>query len=110
MVISHVYWTERFGADDATVGQTLILNGNPYAIVGVAGSEFIGTTTDLRPDVWFPFEEYKRVYWARSERASNRERRAILPFVRAARGNPCVLTSFLATRLQLIVGVAYPQL
>lgn len=86
VVVSHAYWTERFSADDDAVGETLVLNGNPYTIVGVASPEFLGTDANRWPQAWFPFEEYKRVYWARSERASNREGSVIRPFVRAAEG------------------------
>jgi len=86
VVLSHAYWIERYAGSNDALGQTLFLNNNPYTIVGVAGPEFIGTSSESRPQVWLTFEEYKRVYWARSERATDPEGRAIEPIVRLAEG------------------------
>lgn len=41
VVLSHGLWQRRFGADPRIVGQTLLLNGNSYTIVGVLSSQFI---------------------------------------------------------------------
>ena len=35
IVISHSYWTQRFGMDDAVVGETVSINGTPATIIGV---------------------------------------------------------------------------
>jgi predicted permease len=53
VVLSHAFWTRRFHADPTIVGQTLTLNGYPFAIVGVAPEGFLGTGV-LAPDVWGP--------------------------------------------------------
>ena len=73
VLLSFSYWQTEFNADPSIVGRTLHLNNNPYTIIGVVGPEFRGSSAATRPDVWLPFEEYKRVYWARSNRESNRE-------------------------------------
>src|SRR5262245_32042723 len=39
-VLSHGYWTRRFGGDCSVVGQTLRVRGVPFAIVGVAARGF----------------------------------------------------------------------
>jgi predicted permease len=41
VVLSHGLWQRRFGADPRLVGQTLVLNGNSYTIVGVLAPQFI---------------------------------------------------------------------
>ena len=41
-VISHGYWTRRFGMDAAAVGRTIHLSQTPFTIVGVAPREFFG--------------------------------------------------------------------
>jgi predicted permease len=39
-ILGHRLWRERFGADPATVGQTIQLNREPYQVVGVAPAGF----------------------------------------------------------------------
>jgi len=53
MVISYELWQRRFGGDRNVVGQTVPLNGTPFAIVGVTPPGFQGTTV-LRSDAWVP--------------------------------------------------------
>jgi predicted permease len=53
MVISYELWQRRFGGDPKIVGQTVPLNGHPFAIVGVAPRGFQGTTL-MRSDAWVP--------------------------------------------------------
>ena len=53
MVISYELWQRRFAGDRTIIGQTVPLNGAPFAIVGVAPPGFQGTTV-LRSDVWVP--------------------------------------------------------
>lgn len=55
-VISAASWRRRFGADPGVVGRTVILNGEPYSIVGVVaeGFHFSGPYLD-HCDVWTPF-------------------------------------------------------
>jgi predicted permease len=52
-VISHRLWTRRFNADPRIVGQTMVLNGHAFTVVGVARERFQGTSI-LAPDLWVP--------------------------------------------------------
>jgi len=47
-ILHHGFWTRRFGADPSVVGQTLMLNGRAFTIVGIAPPGF--TSIDLRND------------------------------------------------------------
>jgi predicted permease len=61
-VISHQAWTRYFGQDPTIVGGDVILNGQPFTIVGVAGQPFFGET--VRPDpaaIWIPMGQEPRV-------------------------------------------------
>jgi len=40
VVISHRLWTDRFGADPSIAGRSIILDRQPYTVVGVAPSGF----------------------------------------------------------------------
>jgi predicted permease len=53
VVLSHRFWTRRFHADPAIVGQTLWLNSRSFTVVGVASDGFRGTSV-VAPDVWVP--------------------------------------------------------
>lgn len=53
-VIAHGLWERRFGADPASVGATLTLNGEPFRIVGVTPEGFVGAVAGFRFDVWVP--------------------------------------------------------
>jgi putative ABC transport system permease protein len=51
VVLSHKFWSVRFNADRAIVGQTLRLNGQSFTVAGVASDDFRGTGV-VAPDVW----------------------------------------------------------
>jgi putative ABC transport system permease protein len=45
VVLSHAFWTQQYGADRRVIGQTAVLDGAPFIVVGV-----------MPPGVDFPFE------------------------------------------------------
>jgi putative ABC transport system permease protein len=52
-VISHGLWTRRFNADPGILGRSVLLNSEPYTIVGVMPEGFSYPT---KRDVWTPLE------------------------------------------------------
>lgn len=76
VVLSHSYWTTRFGRNPAAIGEILIVNGQHLTIVGVAPEGFEGTTLGARPRVFVPitlrgvmepgFNRFhdRKTYWA----------------------------------------------
>jgi predicted permease len=54
-VLSYHYWQEKFSGDPEVVGQSVIVNGVPFSIIGVAPPNFFGVTLDaVPPDMWLP--------------------------------------------------------
>ncbi len=55
-VVSEAYWRSRMGADPAAVGKTLVLNGHPFRVVGVVGTESVFRALDGEhaAEVWIP--------------------------------------------------------
>ena len=51
-VLSHGFWTRRFGANPAAIGKPIMLNGHVATIVGVMGPEFALPAADV--DLWMP--------------------------------------------------------
>jgi len=53
-VLSHGYWTRRFGASPAILNQSLTVNGRAMTVVGVARAPFDGVQRGLAPDLFIP--------------------------------------------------------
>jgi len=54
IVLGHAYWQGRFGGDPAIVGQSIILNGHPFQVVGVAPPEFKGPMNFAEIPIYAP--------------------------------------------------------
>jgi len=54
VVLSHAYWQNQFGGDHDVLGRTLIVNGTPLTVVGVAPPGFHGTSVGARASVFVP--------------------------------------------------------
>ena len=52
-VLSHTFWTNRFGANRAVLGRTITLNGQPFVVAGVMPAGFT-YPADRAVDVWIP--------------------------------------------------------
>lgn len=50
-IISHDYWMRRFGGTPDAVGRTILMEGQPVAIVGVTPAPFMGATIGERADI-----------------------------------------------------------
>ena len=55
-VLSHDWWTRRFGRDPSVLGQTLYVKGVPITIVGVAAPGFTGVEHSRPTDIWIPLQ------------------------------------------------------
>jgi putative ABC transport system permease protein len=60
VILSYGLWKERFGGDPAIVGKSIVVNGRPQTVVGVAPQNFQwfikdGSLTGAKPQMWSPF-------------------------------------------------------
>ncbi len=55
-VMSFHTWQGKYGSDPSVVGATFQINGNPFAMIGVAPPSFFGAKLDSSdmPDFWLP--------------------------------------------------------
>jgi predicted permease len=55
-VVSDAYWRRRLGADPNAIGKTLMVDGDPFVLVGVMPSGFRhpGRTVQTEVDMWLP--------------------------------------------------------
>ncbi|MEO6004935.1 MAG: ABC transporter permease [Opitutus sp.] len=58
LVLSHHLWEIQFGADPRIVGQSVVVNGRPFTVVGIAPREFTGTNRGEVIDVYVPMTMY----------------------------------------------------
>jgi predicted permease len=53
-VLSYDYWRTRFAASHDVVGKTMLVNGHPFAILGVAPQNFDSAIGGYKPGVFIP--------------------------------------------------------
>jgi predicted permease len=54
VVLSHGFWQTRFSGSSGVVGQTIVLNGTAFTVVGVGPERFAGLMTPLAAALWVP--------------------------------------------------------
>jgi predicted permease len=54
VVLSFSYWQRRFGADPGILNQSILVNGHPFTVVGVAPPGFHSVVMGDTPDVFVP--------------------------------------------------------
>ena len=59
VILSHDFWTRRFGADPGIIDRTVTLNAQPFTVVGVAPAGFRGSFVLGNPDFWAPSMMYR---------------------------------------------------
>lgn len=74
IVLGHGLWRNRFAADPAIVGKTIVLSSRPFTVVGIAPPAFHGLETILAPEFWVPLgmlEQLVPKVPSRTERSSH---------------------------------------
>jgi predicted permease len=58
VVLSHRVWQNTYGSDPGLVGATLVVEGHPVTVVGIAAAGFFGETLQSDPpDMWVPVQQ-----------------------------------------------------
>ncbi len=57
VVISYALWQGQFGGRSDAVGASILLNGKPFVVAGVAPPEFFGVRPGEVPDVYIPVRD-----------------------------------------------------
>lgn len=66
-IISERLWREHFGAPGSVIGETILVYGSPFTIVGVAQTGFFDVDTDSRRDLWMPRPSLALVFGDRDQ-------------------------------------------
>ena len=58
LVLSHRAWQTIYGSDPSIVGSTLVVEGHPLTVIGIAPAGFFGETLESDPpDIWIPLQQ-----------------------------------------------------
>jgi predicted permease len=57
-VVSYSFWQRKLGQDAAIAGKSIVVNGSPLTIIGVAPPEFFGYQLGDSRDLWIPLSLY----------------------------------------------------
>jgi predicted permease len=95
-VLSHRFWTSRFGGNPAIIGETVRINEQPFTIVGITPDGFQGTGVRAS-DVWIPI-----TMTATSTGTSVLTNRAAAAVLLGARLKPGVLLAAAAAEINAI--------
>jgi putative ABC transport system permease protein len=55
IVLGHSYWKKRFNSDPNAIGRTVLVNAQPFTVVGVVPETFTGTYAVVEFDAYLPF-------------------------------------------------------
>ena len=61
VVLSHRAWIRRFGGDSSVVGRTVVLNRQPFTVIGVAERGFQGHTAAMDVAMWVPMGVFPQI-------------------------------------------------
>jgi predicted permease len=57
-VLSHRLWQTTYAADPSVLASTLVIEGHPFTVIGVAPPGFFGETLQSDPpDIWLPLQQ-----------------------------------------------------
>jgi predicted permease len=85
-VLGHVLWRQRFGADSTVIGRAVVVNGQPFTVIGVASPDFGGAFPGLGFDLWLPLGARPALYPANARWAEWRGTRFLYAVGRLAPG------------------------
>lgn len=54
IVVSESFWRSYLGADSSVVGRTIVVNGQPFTLIGVAPRAFQGLDAPIETEAWVP--------------------------------------------------------
>jgi len=62
VVLNHNFWTTRLNANPGVIGQTYVINGLGYTVIGVMPAGFRGLNTFNNPAFWAPSTMHDQIY------------------------------------------------
>jgi predicted permease len=86
VVLSHGFWERRFASDPKAVGRSLVVNGHPMTVVGVAERDFHGFEVGDSIDVYAPLMMRAQILPTQRPGLGNFRARSLTPVARLREG------------------------
>jgi putative ABC transport system permease protein len=61
IVLNYGFWQRKFAGNPGVIGQSVLLNGQGFTIVGIAPKGFQGTGVIGGPDMWIPMSMHDQI-------------------------------------------------
>ncbi len=74
VVLSHGFWERSFGANPGVIGQSVLLNGQGFTIIGVTPKGFQGTAVIGGPDMFVPMSMHDQILTGFTKQLFNERR------------------------------------
>jgi len=73
VVLSYNYWKRQFGSAPSAIGKSMVVNGVPFTVVGVAPPAFFGLDPGIVHDLWLPLSTQNLViqHWPKTTDAAS---------------------------------------
>ena len=70
VIVGHRFWQTRLSADPGVIGSTLVVEGRPHVVVGVAAEDYRGHFSSHRPgfQIWLPLTAHPQLSGPRTLR------------------------------------------
>jgi predicted permease len=100
VVLNHGFWERVMASNPSVIGQSVLLNGQGFTIIGIAPKGFQGTTVIGGPDMWIPMSMHDQILTGFTKSLFNERR--FLGFSAVARLKPGVRQEQASAELQAI--------
>jgi predicted permease len=100
VVLNHGFWERVMASNPSMIGQSVLINGQGFTIIGVAPKGFQGTSVIGGPDMWIPMSMHDQILTGFSKSLFNERR--FLGFSAVARLKPGVRQEQAKAELQAI--------
>lgn len=108
VILSYKFW-KKLGGDTSIVGNTIVLNGHAFTVIGVGPPGYTGIDTGVAPEFWVPLAMHS---WIRPSGDEWFENRRALFLSIAARLKPGISISTAQAQMKTIahqLEQAYPE-
>jgi predicted permease len=108
LMLGHRYWQTAFGGDPGVLGQTVLLSGRGFTIVGVVPESFPGSIRGVAPEFFAPIMMISEVMPSAGNPLESRGTNAFMPVGRLREGATVAQARVALTHVAEDLKVSFP--